>query len=55
MADMKNKKLQELRILTLTALWDITLNVTSQDLKLGREYRSAIYHEGDNRIVFTKS
>ena len=47
--------LQELRMLTLMALWAITLNVTFQDLEQVWEYRSAIYHESDNRIVFTIS
>ena len=38
------KVLQELQMMTLTVLWDITLNVTSQDLEQGWEYQSAIYH-----------
>ena len=35
----KSQRLQELRMLTLIALWDITLNVTFQDVW---EYRSAM-------------
>ena len=31
--DKKSQILQELQMLTLMALWDITLNITSQDLE----------------------
>ena len=33
--DKKSQILQELQMLTLVALWDITLNATSQDLEQG--------------------
>ena len=45
--------LQELRMLPLIALWDITLNVTFQDLEQGWEYRPAIYHQKGSIVALT--
>ena len=53
-----DKKSQELQMLSLMALWDITLNVTSQDLEQGfngiwlYDTPNTFYFEGSQKCIF---